>query len=379
MAAGLTMKAENLPALRSRLNETITAIADPSCYIPTKEYDLVMSLDRINEDTVRALSLLEPTGRGNPSPVFFTGNMRVQHVRAVGRDGTHLAVTLSEGSEKRDGIYFSHGYMNTWNLSCIDTLYTPTIHTYQGRQSIQLRIEAIKPVADNKLPEHHAFINALINDFHAWTAYQSQTSLSVVNTPLPYDEAGMNAFMNETQGTLIIARTRETALKYTDHYDTVYGLPADPRGFTCLLLFPDTMSLCDYYNHILLADGVLSADEIAIISVRCPNAILHTPLRVSEAMKANIADLDLSDEAYRALYRRLAHIKQASLIELSKSISVSAQVLDLSLKVFAELNLIKYDGKAMTVLPAHKCVLKDSRLLTNLRNITASFNKEAIL
>ena len=69
MAAGLSVREENLHELRRRLNEW-AARECPVLLTPPLECDLSIHLDRITVESVRRLEQLAPYGAENPTPVF---------------------------------------------------------------------------------------------------------------------------------------------------------------------------------------------------------------------------------------------------------------------------------------------------------------------
>ena len=143
-AAGLTMRAELVPELRRRLNLAIRENCDERCYIPRKEYDLAMPLQAVNLALIDQLSLMQPTGYGNPAPVFLTCGAQVQQARRVGKDRQHLKLTLLEGGALRDGIGFSLGDAADEGLETVDVLYAPEKNDFQGRVTAQLQRRAAR-------------------------------------------------------------------------------------------------------------------------------------------------------------------------------------------------------------------------------------------
>jgi len=87
MAAGLSVREENLPELRRRLNEW-AARECPVLVTPPLECDLSIHLDRITVESVRRLDQLAPYGAENPAPVFLLEKAVVEGVYPVSRGGT---------------------------------------------------------------------------------------------------------------------------------------------------------------------------------------------------------------------------------------------------------------------------------------------------
>ena len=70
MAAGLSVREENLPQLRRRLNDW-AARECPVLHTPPLTCDVAIHLDRITVECVRHLDQLAPYGAENPTPVFL--------------------------------------------------------------------------------------------------------------------------------------------------------------------------------------------------------------------------------------------------------------------------------------------------------------------
>ena len=147
-AAGLTIPVEKIPELRERLNDAIRAKCDDRCFIPVKEYDSEMPLSQVTLETVEALEALEPTGCGNPAPVFLCRGAEVQEVRRVGKDRSHLKLSLLQGNALRDGIGFGLGDAADQGMSLVDALYSPGRNEFNGRVTAQMQVQAIRPAEE---------------------------------------------------------------------------------------------------------------------------------------------------------------------------------------------------------------------------------------
>lgn len=144
-AAGLTITAEKIPELRSRLNDAIAKKYSDSCFLPAVEYDAELELERVDLELVRRLENLEPTGFGNPAPVFRCRSAFVQEARPVGKDGSHLKLKLLEGKALLDGIGFGLGAEAARLADRADVLYQPSRNEFNGRVTAQLTVQAIRP------------------------------------------------------------------------------------------------------------------------------------------------------------------------------------------------------------------------------------------
>ncbi|NLM26476.1 MAG: single-stranded-DNA-specific exonuclease RecJ [Firmicutes bacterium] len=105
MAAGLQVKAENIPLLRERLIKLVEERLDPNDFIPKLYLDGQASLPQLDAKLLQEFSLLEPFGIKNPSPLIQVSGA-VQDVRAIG-DGSHVSCQIRDASgEKRRAVGF---------------------------------------------------------------------------------------------------------------------------------------------------------------------------------------------------------------------------------------------------------------------------------
>ncbi|MFU8827658.1 MAG: hypothetical protein ACNA70_09255, partial [Brevefilum sp.] len=90
------------------------------------------------------LHQLEPTGRGNPEPVFASHHVEVRYAKPVGRDGKHLKLTLKAGKYLYDAIAFQQGHWAEQMPAFVDIAYRFEENNYMGRVNLQLNIKDIK-------------------------------------------------------------------------------------------------------------------------------------------------------------------------------------------------------------------------------------------
>jgi single-stranded-DNA-specific exonuclease len=98
MAAGLTVKIEQLSALRHFMDETLRAQV-----AATQNRDLLidgaLSAGAITADLVELLDQAGPYGQGNPPPVFALPAHRIQFAQPVGADHIRCTIAGSDGTK----------------------------------------------------------------------------------------------------------------------------------------------------------------------------------------------------------------------------------------------------------------------------------------
>ena len=143
-AAGLTVKTDRISLLRDHLEQVISSAAPEECFMPSMEYDLAVPFRTWTPDTLASLDELEPTGCGNPPPVFLLQGAEVQSMRRVGRDGAHLKLSvLDEDLSVIDGIAFGCGEVADESPLKLDLLYRPVLNSFRGRTAVEAQVEAM--------------------------------------------------------------------------------------------------------------------------------------------------------------------------------------------------------------------------------------------
>lgn len=143
-AAGLTVKTENIPLLRQRLEKTISAAAPEETFLPAMEYDISVPFRTWTPETLSLLSRLEPTGCDNPPPLFLLQGAEVQSIRRVGKDGSHLRLAvLDEDLSIVEGIAFGAGDTADESPQKLDLLYRPTLNDFRGRTTVEAQVYSI--------------------------------------------------------------------------------------------------------------------------------------------------------------------------------------------------------------------------------------------
>ena len=143
-AAGLTVKEENISALRRELNRLLRQWQEEAEPGPAFYVDAPLQPRDISAELVRGLEMLEPFGYGNPRPLFLGENWHLEGKKEVGQGQKHLQLSLS-----RDGFYFTAICFNGRNrlpeiypLRELDLFFSLSFDRWRGGEALQLEIQA---------------------------------------------------------------------------------------------------------------------------------------------------------------------------------------------------------------------------------------------
>lgn len=146
MAAGLSMKEEDIEELRRRLNENCTLTQEDM----TEKIviDVPMPMSYVTIPLIRQLNQLEPFGKGNTKPVFAQKNLQISQCRVFGKNRNVVKMQLKdEFGVASEGIWFGDGDVfvaKTQEKTFFDVIYYPTVNSFRGRESIEMVIQSIR-------------------------------------------------------------------------------------------------------------------------------------------------------------------------------------------------------------------------------------------
>lgn len=146
MAAGFTVREENIPALRARLNAWVEKNRSRERGSSLRVDVALPGPELLTESEVAALELLEPYGAGNPKPVFSLPRATLVEMNRVGLEGKHMRLRLSCRSQRFPGIFFSCPRQG-WDFQAedrVEVAFTPQINEFRGRRSVQLVVQDVR-------------------------------------------------------------------------------------------------------------------------------------------------------------------------------------------------------------------------------------------
>ena len=158
LAAGLSLKKENIAEFRRRLNENCTLTEEEMKEKVT--IDMEMPFSCVTEELVKELELLEPFGKGNTKPVFAARGITLLGARILGRNRNVLKIKAQDANGSViEAMLFQNveGFLKnleeTYGRMEVDALmqgrgshikiavtYYPDINEYMGRKTPQIVI-----------------------------------------------------------------------------------------------------------------------------------------------------------------------------------------------------------------------------------------------
>ncbi len=163
MAAGLSVKKENLPLLKQALLSKCELTDED--IIPVIKIDSPIAIEKIDESLVCDIESLRPFGKGNNGPLLGAKNLEVTRVFFMGKEGRFMKFRFKNSLTGGyiDGINFDkyepfkeefidkYGENRFLKLQDdgyggfnMDIIYYPGINEFNGKRTIQLNIKAFR-------------------------------------------------------------------------------------------------------------------------------------------------------------------------------------------------------------------------------------------
>ncbi|MFE4425981.1 single-stranded-DNA-specific exonuclease RecJ [Peribacillus butanolivorans] len=111
MAAGMTLKIDDVQELRDRMNMIAKEKLSEEDFTPITNLDGATTLAEVSIQTIQEMSLLAPFGVTNPKPKILIDSVQLSSVRKIGANQNHLKVQLEDSeNHKLDGVGFGLGH-----------------------------------------------------------------------------------------------------------------------------------------------------------------------------------------------------------------------------------------------------------------------------
>lgn len=146
LAAGLSLKEENLEKFRQELNAR-SGLTDAD-FIQKIMIDVILPIDFLTQNFIKQLDILEPFGKGNEKPVFAQSNVRANRAEIIGQNKNVLKITFNSRNcksgvcfhdiEAKEQLLNQNGKLYDFKM-----LYYPTLNEWNGVTSIQANVQDI--------------------------------------------------------------------------------------------------------------------------------------------------------------------------------------------------------------------------------------------
>jgi len=144
MAAGMTMRREELDKFREKFNNILAEHFQDSVARPNINIDCELELSQLNLKDYAQIKQFGPFGPENMSPVFIAKGLMDKGSRPVGADSKHLKIRVKDPNNYQfDGIAFNMGEYSGMLSSgkAMDIVFSLSENNWQGNKTLQLVVK----------------------------------------------------------------------------------------------------------------------------------------------------------------------------------------------------------------------------------------------
>jgi single-stranded-DNA-specific exonuclease len=140
MAAGVTIEPDRMDAFRDRLNEVAARSLGGETLQPPLRLDAEVGLEEMTLSRLKEFERVQPCGQGNPGIQLVARNLTHQRaLRRMGRQQQHVKMWVTDGSGTCEAVWWRAGEKSL-PVGQFDLAFAPQINTYNGRETVQLRV-----------------------------------------------------------------------------------------------------------------------------------------------------------------------------------------------------------------------------------------------
>lgn len=307
MAAGMTLKVEDVADLRNRLNTIANEVLTPEDFQPITTVDAVCSIQDVSIETILELNKLAPFGMGNPKPTVQINDVEINSLRRIGSDQSHLKIVLQEDQIALDGVGFGLGHAvdGISPLSKVSVIGELSINEWNNNRKPQMMLQDIA--------------------VHEWQLF---------------DIRGMRDFLS------YLEKIKDDKLKLVSFaQETVQKLRLSNRDVTVISSFEEATELQLESRHVVLLDLPEEDEMIKVLfDTSFPNRIYTLFFHEQDHFFSTIPTREHFKWFYAFLAKKGPFDMNRYAHELAKYRGWSTETIDFMSQVFFELDFVKIDN-----------------------------------
>ncbi len=151
MAAGLSIRGEDIPAFREGLSISVDQQAAGIRIEPKLEIDAYLPFNAINTSILDEIDRLAPFGPENPAPVLVTQKVEITGESLIGKTREHRRLELKDQQGGQSNALWWNSADVSLPEGLFDVAYRARRDTYKGGSGVILEWVDFKPVAADRI------------------------------------------------------------------------------------------------------------------------------------------------------------------------------------------------------------------------------------
>jgi single-stranded-DNA-specific exonuclease len=192
MAAGLSVAADQIDALRDALTAFAETHLSAQNYIPVLEIEAELSPAEVDSSFMEELARLEPYGMGNPQPLFCCLGVQGRNAGAMGRDKQHLKFEVVAGRRSIRAFSWNRSeYAPFISQGAMDMVYVPVVNEWNGNRSIECKVLELRGSAQEQVFPNRSILGGIYRMLRQWQTSRGSIPLDESLLALP---CGISAY-----------------------------------------------------------------------------------------------------------------------------------------------------------------------------------------
>ena len=145
MAAGLSIRPDNIDALRQRLNTLASRALRPEDLQPPLRLDAEVGLEEMTLESLHEFSRLSPVGQGNPGVQFCARQLtHARPLQRIGAEKQHVKMWVTDHTATLEALWWNGG-AESLPVGKFDLAFAPQVNLFNGRHTVQLKVLDWRP------------------------------------------------------------------------------------------------------------------------------------------------------------------------------------------------------------------------------------------
>lgn len=188
-AAGMSLKAENVPELARRLNEYAKIHMDSQMLVPVQRPELRLKPSEVTVELIELIQRMEPFGQDMPEPLAEISG-QLSEVRKIGADGATLRMKIMDHRRSLGTVGFRRSIMAEYYSAGMDVSIAGNldINYYMDRQYPQMILKDVKVFREEKIEKLMTYFSLrhVTDDYKKYCDSKKKTDRSWCNQVFRY-------------------------------------------------------------------------------------------------------------------------------------------------------------------------------------------------
>lgn len=188
-AAGMSLKAENVPELARRLNEYAKIHMDSQMLVPVQRPELRLKPSEVTVELIELIQRMEPFGQDMPEPLAEISG-QLSEVRKIGADGATLRMKIMDHRRSLGTVGFRRSIMAEYYSAGMEVSIAGNldINYYMDRQYPQMILKDVKVFREEKIEKLMTYFSLrhVTDDYKKYCDSREKTDRSWCNQVFRY-------------------------------------------------------------------------------------------------------------------------------------------------------------------------------------------------